>query len=353
MSNINKTKIIQKLDEASESKQLNIFRDVYGAEKENASNLFLNWDFHPIYCVSRKAQSIIKKNKKSETLPILTHQYEINGKPYELHITPAQIEDGDGSTHFSYPSNREEIIEHVLRRLFMKYFQGVHIPRDSTWIRFTLKQLKSELNEVGHDTTLQRIKESLDIMLKCSIKITDGQKRTYEGGIFLTKLTVNREEYNRDGRSLWAVRLNDLISRDLEVLDIRQYNSGIFLRSKFSLTRWIYKLLVNQYKNANHNNSFKLKASSLIANYRIDYKQDRDAWKVIRKSLIELKDIKNITGKNAVIREDFEGQNLSINEIPVLAGRKKIDIVFEILPSKTFIDYMKACNAKNKKIKNN
>ena len=329
----------------TESKQMDIFRTFYGKDTDVATNLFTAWDFYGLYAISRREQ--IKMRKQNANLPIARHEFFLNGHTHGLEITPAILTVGDERLE-CYPSEREEIVEHALRRIFLEEGGSMHTPGKETWVRFTLKQVQNELSSMGHGMTFKALKESLDIMAGCKIKVSMNKRKAYEGSILTERVFTDREEYLQNGKSECAVRFNSLITNSIDTLEFRQMNYLLYMSSKRAVSRWIYKLLVNNYRNAGFDAPpFKIKATDIIQACRLTYARDRDAHKEIRISLEELRALKDTSGNKAVIADDTD-DFANIQERTIKKGSKVIDVEFIITTSPAFIAFVKANNRRSK-----
>lgn len=344
MTNIDDDKNIV-ASNGAESKQMDIFRTFYGKDNELASNLFNAWDFYGVYAISRREQ--IKMRKQNPNLPIAKHEFFLNGHTHGIEITPAILTVNDQRVEY-YPSEREEIVEHALRRIFLEAGGAMHVPGKETWARFTLKQVQNELSSMGHGMTFKALKESLDIMAGCKIKVSQNNRKAFEGSILPERVFTDREEYLQNGKSDCAVRFNSLITNSIDKLEFRQMNYLLYMSSKRAVSRWIYKLLVSNYRNAGFDAPpFKIKASDIIQACRLTYARERDAHKEIRISLEELRGLKDTSGNNAVISDDTD-EFINIREKTIKKGSKIIDIEFVITTSPAFVAFVKANNRRSK-----
>lgn len=331
------------------SNQLDLFRTFYGADKSCSANLFTAWDFYPVYSVSRKEQA--KLRKEDRNLPTLIQDFYLNGQAHTITITPAILETENRRVEF-YPSNREEFVEHALRRIFVEQRNAIHNPGKETWVKFSLKQLQKELSASGHTMPVSSIKESLDILVGCLVVVTQNKKKAYKGGVISSVLYTDREDYESTGKSVCAVRFNDLITQSIDRIAFRQMNYHLYMSCKRSASRWIYKRLVRNFRNAGFDAPpYKIHASEIISECRLIYSRTRDAWSEIRKALAELRSLKDYHGNHAVIPDDSIDY-LAVREEPVKSGSIKVDIVFVIMPSRSFIRFVKAANARDKMLLN-
>jgi len=334
------------LNKSDSSNQLSMFRDIYGREKGEGSNIFNDWDFHPVYSVSKQEEITLKRGNSK--LPIISHNYLLDGHEFTINITPAYINTKMGEEFF-YPSEREEIVELGLRKLMMQYNSSVHIPKKETWVKFTLNELLKVLKASSHSMDLNDLKQSLEIMQKCSIQIVKGKQKSYEGSILLEVLKTDREDYVSNGVSEWAVSFNSLITSDIDNLNFRQINNRTLMLTKMQISKQIIKLLVRNFKNAGLGApAYKLQASEVIGMCRLNCARSRDNYAAIRKSLNEIRTLKDADNFSAIIPENDSDIATMVEEEILKKGNKIVDIIFHITPSKSFIDFVKAANKRDK-----
>lgn len=329
------------------SKQIDIFSDFYGLEsdKQEGTNLFSAWDFFSIYMSSRREQTKLRKTNPS--LPILKINTTLAGQEHSIQITPAIIETKDGRKEF-YPSEREELVEQALRKMLLEQAEVIN-DLNQTWVWYTLKSLRKELVSMGHTMPTPAIKESLAIMSGCKLSITQNNQKAYSGSILIELIFTDRNEYEKTGKSKCAARFNSLITKSIANGQYRQMNYRLYMQSSRSVTRWLYKHIVNNFRNAGYDSPpFKISGNDVISSCRLNHARTRDSWAEIRKAFEELKDM-TVEGLPAVVEKDnLSLQLLGIKENKIKKGSKIVDIIFEIRPSRRFISFSKAANKREK-----
>ena len=116
---------------AFKSQQIDLFQAFLvntDAQRDALSNAIELWDSIPRYSISRAKQDELRT--QDGMLPIRRLDFQHRGKAYIAQIRPARIEvlDEDnsptGQTIEYYPSAREELIEHALRKLATEQNSG-------------------------------------------------------------------------------------------------------------------------------------------------------------------------------------------------------------------------------------
>lgn len=327
--------------------QLSMFREFYGRDKSDSSNLFLDWDLHPVYIMTLREQ--IKLKKKNDKLKMLTHEYQVGDSNFEITITPAHIKNNNGEEEVCYPTENEELVEFALRKLMTRKNSVLHNPGDKqTVLVFTLNEVRDVLEESGHARDTNTIAKSINILRRTAITIKKDGGLAYDGNILLEAFTMNRQEYIENGVSQCAVSFNSIITSDLNNLNYRQINSFTFMQTKMALSRKIIKLLIINFKNAGFDApAFVLKATEVINTSSLKYySRPSDKYKAIREALDEIRKLKTSSEPkvSAYINEKDSGDLEMIKEVQIKKGNKILEIEFHITPSKAFIDYCKASN---------
>tara|TARA_R110001606_G_C15404705_1_gene654288 strand:+ start:23111 stop:24214 length:1104 start_codon:yes stop_codon:yes gene_type:complete len=329
-------KIISGKQKNPESKQMDLFKHLLKPSQNSGdlSNLLSLWDSFPKYALNRSLQTSMRNPYGG--LPNYKRSYKaLNGDECTIEISPAKITEKDGSEKDYYPSDLEESIEDLLRRLFLEQAHGIHLPNDQgSWCRFTLRMIYDKLKEQGKNRTMDDIKKALEIMKKATITITINGEPSHEGSILLERLIQNRTDYLKNPHAASAVRFSSLVSKGIEQLDFRQYNYEIMISLKSQLHKYLFKLLSSKFLNAGH-------TAPPFAIYYSDIEQcsgllhHSEAYRkmdIVKKAMAYLVD-------RDVLR--------SFTEKPSTEGNKVTDILFKLTPSSAFIADMKASNKRH------
>ncbi len=173
------------------------------------SNTIELWDAVPKYCCSRKVMASLRIN--GSYLPSMQREFRHRGRAYRLRLYPAAIRDHDGAERYYYPSAREELVEDALRKLLARegfgfLCQSGELPRSR--VSFSLYGLRKELAARGHSITYIDLKQSLLILSRTDIEITDMEAgRTLETWI-ISLTAVTREELRHDPEARFHVDFN-------------------------------------------------------------------------------------------------------------------------------------------------
>ena len=250
-------------------------------------------------------------------------------------IQPALIKI-NGKYKAFFPSVTEELVEEALKKVFTDQQYGLHNPHSNdpeSWVRFTLRMLYKELKARGKTRSIAEIKHSIEVMSSCIIVVYSGKKEIWRGAILQDLVTVGREEYIEGTDSHHVARLPLFISHSINRLEYRQFNYDRLMTCKEQLSRWIYKRLINRYKQANYMNDYHFMYSDLKNSGLLQQSTETDNRKKALSALNEL------TKKGVISRFEIEEKK---------EGRKIIDVKYTVYPTSDFVAEQKAANKRAK-----
>ena len=328
------TKIIKSI-------QYDLFSQFVSNEPKEVSNTVELWDSIPKYFFTPK--QVEKLRTSTGHADPYKWEYSHNGLPCMVKIQPALIEQEDGSYKAFFPSVTEELIEEALKRIFTAQQYAIHNPKEAeSWIKFSLTMIYKELKARGRTRNYKEIKHSIEVMSSCIISFYNGKKEIWRGTILQDIITVDREEYLADTNSHHMARLPLFISHGINNLEYRQFNYNRLMNCNEQLTRWIYKRLINRFKQASYMNNYHFMYSEIKGCGLLQQaKEERNRQKVIS-ALNELQKSSILMNYEIDIRKE---------------GRKIKDIKYTLFASGDFIKEQKAANKRvsnsNLKLSNN
>lgn len=329
------------LPHGSQGLQYDLFTQFFG-KPENLSNTIELWDALPKYSFTAKMQAI--KRDANGRLPVYQRSIEYRPAPKAdnptlvctLTIQPASIMT-DGKRIDFYPSNDEEIIEEILKKIFTDQAHGLHDSRRAeSWVRFSLHMIRTELARRGRTRSLNEIKQSLEIMSKTVLDVTiegrGARKALYTNPILNDLTRVTRADLADDPKVLWTARLPGLVSASINNLNYRQFNYAILMSLKSPLARWLHKRLSHEYTNAHLTHPYRIlystidRDSGLLHNCRISANV-----KTVEAALDELRQ------QHVLLFWEAERRN---------RGQAIADVLFTLTPAPEFVTEVKAANAR-------
>jgi hypothetical protein len=310
----------------SRSIQLDLF-DVSDQNQEYSNTVEL-YDVMPKYFFGGVEREI---GKNVEGLPILNREFYHRTKGYKLNILPAAIADKkSGKTIYYYPSQREELVEDVIRKLAITKKSSLFLDEDSA-ARFSLYEVREELSKIGHGYSLNQIKQAIEICNNSILKIT------LKGGTEIEAASpifpfVGRETSNKikDGKNKYIVMFHPLVTKSINEGTYRLINYEKLMKMKMPLARWLNKRISHLFSQATIDNPYQLKLSTIIQDSGMkEYSQRGDSIRQVSKALEELKKF-NIISKFKIQK------NLEKNKI--------LDATFIMYVSEEFVSDVKKAN---------
>jgi len=332
-------------EQAYENIQLNLFQNFLAnnGEQDDFSNAIDFWDSVPRYSMSRKKMNELRL--PGGFLPIRTVEFYYRSQFYTAEIRPARlvVKSDDGKTKSTveyYPSAREELIEHALRKLAVEAQIGFFDKVDyRSGLRFTLYQLRNELEGQGHSLRYDELIEGLRILALSSIEISTGN--TDGNGLFAVSpylpalVGVNRCEFDNDRKARWFVEFHPLVTDSINRLTYRQFNYERLMRCNNQIARWLLQQLVLKYTAASVANSFEMRYSTIKRDSALlnGYKQERQAIAALDAAWEELKELGALYG---VKKAEQHGPR-----------NKLEDVIYTVGPSVKFQTEQKAANRRS------
>lgn len=245
--------------------QLTLFDQLTGGkDNKKYSNVIALYDEAPKYIWGKQPREIIKYG---EILPILKRDFECGGDKYKLTITPARLEDKDGITRDYYPSQREELIEDVLRKLAA---EGRSLFLDDlASVKFSLYQVQQEIKRLGRTYTVDNIKHALDVCLGTKLEIATADGGTVLKSHMFDTVALRTLQQWREigGDSAAYVRFNQLVTRGIENMQFRRINYHAAWSYKRVIARQLYKRMAQRYTQASVMETYEINLTTLIRDF--------------------------------------------------------------------------------------
>jgi len=331
--------------DAFANQQLSLFQDFLvntDDERDALSNAIDLWDSIPRYIVPRKKQDELRL--AGGFLPVRKVDFQYRGKSYTAQIRPARLEVKDkdgrptGETLEYYPSAREELIEHALRKLAAEQYAGFFDkPNFHSGVAFTLHRLRQELASQGHAMTYEGLAEGLEVLHYSSLAIIDAQSDPADPSMISQPYLPALAKVNRKGRAAdpdakWFVQFHGLVTDSINQITYRQFNYKRLMKCSTQLARWLISQLVLKYTQAAITNSFQMRFSTVKRDSGLlnGYARQRDAVAALDNAWEEVKELGALT---VVERSDERGTRAKLE-----------DVIYTLFPSRRFAAEQKAAN---------
>lgn len=317
------------------SAQLSLFQQFLGGQKSDGlSNAIDLWDSVPRYAVSRAAMHEMRT--ANGHLEVYEIPFHYRGRALRAVIYPARLtKDGKGISF--YPSAREEILEHALRKIAAQNQSGFFDPTSyRSGVRFSLWQLRQELSTQGHAMRFEDIVDGLDILSLSAIEIqSDGKDggKAFARSTYLPALSgVRKKDLEEDPNARWAAQFHPLVTQSIDMLTYRQMNYRRLMRCSTQLARWLLMQLVLKYTQAAITNSFEMRFSTIQRDSALLHRYTRnfDAVAALDDAWDELKELGAIS---MIQRVEHRGPR-----------RRLDDVIYTVIPTHQFATEQRAAN---------
>lgn len=260
--------------------------------------------------------------------------------PCLMTISPAQIEESDGSYKHYFPSTDEELVEEVLRMMLAKQQYGLHlVDNPETFVRYTVYLIGAELKRRNKTRSHAQIQQAIKVLNETKFHIqAEGLPNGFEfkGSILPEIITKTRRDFLNDPKSPSIARFSALVSHGINKLYFRQYNWARLMDLKSELARWIFKRMAHQYTNA-----------SMTIPFCITYAEiDRDSG-----YLDKTRQTRNFAAVEKAFKE-LEQSNVIMGKVDTkstMEGRKVVDILYTSRVHPDFKDEIVKASQKRRK----
>lgn len=289
------------------------------------------YDFMPRFVWGHQED---KRKDYNGLLPGLVREFECRGVPFRLTLTPATLVGKDGKSYASYPGGDEDILEIILRKLYLEsspqFFDG------KPGMTFTINQIRRELKKQGKSRSHYEVIDSLLILrrsgISCQNKIT---KRVTE---FNPIDVLSFSEKSSSGDEDCYLIFSDIVAKALENLYFRRFNYQQVIAYKSNIARLLHRRISHHFTQANEEVEYTINFSTLLRDFGLEYPTLSKAYISFKKAIDEM------IASN-VIKECKAEAIISASD-----SRKIEDYFLKIIPTKKFSFEMSNANEVTKNI---
>lgn len=299
-------------------KQLSLFGEFLpSGDDHKYSNTIAFYDSMPKYHFDPRSINDERAANGGKYLDTLEREFEYEGKPTKLIITPARIRGKDGVEKEYFPGIREQNVEEALRKLACDQNNAVWLDEEAG-VQFTLYQLQKELESTGHAIHIDNLKEALMILNHTMMEVSTkgGKQAIMSSPLFPLVILTSRENYLNDTDSKCYVKFHPLVTTSIKKLSYRQYDYLIWMKLKTILGRYLHKRLSEKYTYASPMKPFNIKLTTAItgsgtaaseSHSQNDRKMDRAIEELIESNVISFvnKDVRKEKNRIVDIKYDF------------------------------------------------
>ena len=315
--------------------QLSLFQ-TFLPEVDKYSNTIEFYDAIPKYFTNKRQMAKMREGPEGREvyLPTFEREFKHRDITYSLKIKPARAEDRHGRELEYYPSEQEEIIEEVLRKLACDRSNGLYLG-PGAGVQFTMYELREELSKRGHSMSHDELRRSLLICRSAGLRIEKkgGEKDVLlDSSIFPTVIISSRKDWKADPKNTRCyVQFNPLVTSSIEALTYRQFDYESLMSYNYQLSRWLHKRLYHNFLNAGILNTYHILLSSVKRDSGLlnNNRTSKDI-QYLERSFEELNQ------KNIIFGFEKEMRRGRHNQID--------DILYTLRPSMNFVSEMKKAN---------
>ena len=256
---------------------------LFELEDRSQSHLIALYDLAPRFVfVSRDNEGKDKGAKdkgevvtKDSFTKSVRREFSFRGRNYRLTVQPARIDrvsplrKDDRAPGAApdlveveiFPSEREQVVEQVVRRLAMdrSRLSLTGENRDKVQMRFSLYEIQRELRAVSHTLSIQDIRESLTILARSRIIISTGPapepgkksrgQNILESTAFPVLAIRSRPDLSDEegGVEETYLEFNPLVSAAIRDLEFKPVSYAWLMKLKSPVSRWLYNRLSIEY----------------------------------------------------------------------------------------------------------
>ena len=316
------------------------FSNLFESRKKKYSNTVDLYDTMPKYFHG----DVEKIRKDGKYIDIISRDFVFRKQQMIINIYPARILQKNKESKDFLPSQREEIIEDVLRKFATDPNRNEFLD-DRLSVKFSLYDLWKELRAIKHPYDYGEIRESLEILSKTNVEVkTINSRVTFASNMFETFGVVNDNDniidfddnindYQNDDYSkkiIYFVRFNSLVSESIKNKTWKILNYEQCMKYKKVISRWLHKRISHMFLTNDIELPFNILLSTIIRDSGMtEYSRITDSIIQVQKCLAEMIEI------GSVDRYDME--KLYSKE----RKNKIVDVKFFIFVSSSFYEDMR------------
>ncbi len=330
----------------SQPAQLTLFQTFFPDESGHYSNTIELYDAIPKYFASHKRMA--EQRTGGIFLKSLQRRFRHSNQWYDLVITPARIIDKHGDEKEYYPTSREELVEEALKKIACDRLNGIFLD-ETVGVQFTLYELDKELKNQGHAIRWPELITSLQICRHAGVLLKGPHgKVEVDSPIFPVMLLRNREEWRENPKNVFCyIQFNPLVTYSIHKMTYRQFDYVTFMKLTKPLSRYLFKRLSHNYRQASMTDPYKIKHSTIVRDSAlVNAARIQDQIRDVSQALSELsgkppkKTRKKQTADEVNVLNHYEMDQTRG------ARNKILDITYTLYPHPDFIAEVKKANSR-------
>ena len=270
----------------------------------------------------------------------IDREFQFRGQIFNLTLKPAFIRrkvrvegEGQGGAQtmdewaIVFPGEREQVVEHVIRRLATERGRLWLDTKERVHMHFTLYEVQRELERVKRTLSSTEIKEALMVLHQSFVEI---RVKGRSGGLELSSTAFPELAFRSENPEIADsyLQFNSLVANSIRSLSFRQMSYGWLMRFKSPVSRWLYNILTLEYENKPGVEPAVMNARAIIRDSGMnELSRPRDTFRAVRDAVMALKE---------------EGILETVETEKVMDGRRLEDEVYTMVPSEAFLHEIEA-----------
>ncbi|PZR80291.1 MAG: hypothetical protein DI537_39780 [Stutzerimonas stutzeri] len=253
---------------------------------------------------------------------VIKRTFNYGGMTYNLALTPAILE-RDGVSVTKYPSDREQLVEEVVRQIAVQRGRMHRDDNGDIGVSFSMYQVFKELIRTGHRLNYAEIREALMVLHSSKIEIWRAAPKAKEvlvSGTTFPMLALAGE----DSESEITVTFNWLIAKAIMTLNFRQMDYELLMSLPGPIERWLYRFFAHEMLYLGKDSDERVFTASDIAESCGVVKRSRirDTFRRITQALGGLK-------TSGILAE--------VSARPVKEGKRIVEVEYRVRLSAKFV----------------
>lgn len=309
-------------EEEAVERQLQLFSAVtFGNQPpDDYSNVIDLYDMLPRYLHNRKVSDDLNVER-------LIRKVRHRGAEYVMEVTPALLE-RDGEAKLIFPGQREEVVEHALRKLAINGMGFVHGSQVS--VQFRLNDLSRELEKRGHTHSWPELKEAIEVCHNARLKVSSADGRRVASGTIFPVVIYANPNSNDPTEQFYSVRFYPMVTHAVLHLGYRRFDYTTHLSIRNYLARYLHQRLAAMWIQASDKFPYSFGLLSMLSQTARGVSPD------MRSNIRAMKMALDVLIEKKVIREYEEERERK--------GNRVLDIKYNLYPHEDFVNEMKGHN---------
>jgi hypothetical protein len=282
-----------------------------------------------LYDIAPRFVFMVDQREGSEgNRKMIEREFSFAGSRYRITLTPARIKNEQGVIEDEYLSERDQVVEEVIRRLATTPGRLALFPGNKVRFSFTNYEVRQELKRLNHTFSHAEVNKSIMRLNKAnmSIEFLDAPGSPTVSAAAFPVAAVRR---GIGAETMSFVEFHPLVADAIRLLRFQSVHYETLMRISDPVSRWLYKRLHIQIA-VNGGAIQSISATDIRRDCGLlEWKKSRNQFSRLTSSVEKLMKV---------------GMIDHLEAIPVLDGRKIIDVNYTMAASAEFMGSVHASN---------